>query len=78
MKGLLIVLLGVFSTFSYSQDTIVQIDTTQKVIVVNPLPVAIYNKLKTNGSGVEVTMYNTSKTFSLPGLKVTNYFLTFF
>mgnify|MGYP000300702251 CR=1 FL=1 len=77
MKGLLIVLLGVFSTFSYSQDTIVQIDTTQKVIVVNPLPVAIYNKLKTNGSGVEVTMYNTSKTFSLPGLKGTNYFLTF-
>lgn len=77
MRILLIVLFAVLSGLSFSQDTITQVDTTQKVLVVNPLPVALFNKLKNNGSGVEVTMYNTSKTFTLPDLKGTNYFLTF-
>jgi hypothetical protein len=77
MKVLLVFLLGVFSIISYSQDTILQVDTTQKVLLINPLPVSMYNILKNNGSGVEVTMYNTSKTFTLPGLKGSNYFLSF-
>lgn len=67
----------ILSITGISQDTIKQVDTAEKVILINPLPVSIYNELKTNGSGVEVTMYQTSKTFSLPNLGGTNYFLTF-
>ncbi|MDB4089581.1 hypothetical protein N9544_08180 [Flavobacteriales bacterium] len=62
---------------TFSQDTIRQIDSTEKIIFVNPLPISIYNELKVNGSGLEVTMYNTAKTFTLPGLDGTNYFLSF-
>jgi hypothetical protein len=77
MKLIASLLFMILSFTGISQDTIKQIDTTEKVILINPLPVSIYNELKTNGSGVEVTMYNTSKTFSLPKLAGTNYFLSF-
>ncbi len=77
MKLILTLLLFSFSVFGFSQDTIKIVDTTQKTILINPLPVSIFNELKTNGSGIEVTMYTSSKTFSLPKLAGTNYFLTF-
>ena len=77
MKGLFFTVFIFISVLGISQDTIRQIDTTQKVITISPLPLEMYNKLRNNGSGIEVTMYNTSKTFSLPGLKGTNYFLSF-
>lgn len=77
MKFILSILLLTISFIGTSQDTIKQIDTTQKVITINPLPISIYNELKTNGSGIEVTMYHSSKTFSLPKLAGTNYFLSF-
>lgn len=77
MRGILLTFFIFISILGFSQDTITQVDTTQKVITISPLPIEMYNKLKNNGSGVEVTMYNTSKTFSLPGLKGTNYFLSF-
>ncbi|MEZ7900299.1 MAG: hypothetical protein ACI8RY_002061 [Urechidicola sp.] len=77
MKLIASLLFVILSITGISQDTIKQVDTAEKVILINPLPVSIYNELKTNGSGVEVTMYHTSKTFSLPNLGGTNYFLTF-
>ena len=77
MKLIASLLFVILSITGISQDTIKQVDTAEKVILINPLPVSIYNELKTNGSGVEVTMYQTSKTFSLPNLGGTNYFLTF-
>ena len=66
-----------FSQDTIQQDTVVQIDTTQKTIVVNPLPVSIYNVLKTKGTGIECTMYTSEKTFTLPKNTGTNYFLSF-
>jgi|TARA_B110000908_G_scaffold28679_1_gene33733 hypothetical protein len=77
MKLIASLLFVILSITGISQDIIKQVDTAEKVILINPLPVSIYNELKTNGSGVEVTMYHTSKTFSLPNLGGTNYFLTF-
>ena len=77
MKLIASLLFVILSITGISQDTIKQVDTAEKVILINPLPVSIYNELKTNGSGVEVTIYHTSKTFSLPNLGGTNYFLTF-
>ena len=77
MKTIAILLFVTLSFKVISQDTIKQTDTTEKVIVIDPLPISIYNELKTNGSGIEVTMYHTSKTFSLPKLGGTNYFLSF-
>jgi hypothetical protein len=77
MKLIASLLFVILSITGISQDTIKQVDTAEKVILINPLPVSIYNELKTNGSGIEVTMYHTSKTFSLPNLGGTNYFLTF-
>lgn len=61
----------------FSQDTIVQVDTAKKIVVINPLPVENYNVLKNQGTGLEVTMYESGTTFSLPNLSGTNYFLTF-
>ena len=63
-------------SLSYGQDTIKQIDTVQKVIVINPLPVTEYNTLKNKGTAIEVTMYASSKTFSLPKNSGVNYFLS--
>ena len=60
MKFIFTFFLFTFSIIGVSQDTIKQIDTTKKVIVVKPLPISIYNKLKDSGAGIEVTMYNTS------------------
>ena len=77
MKLIASLLFVILSITGISQDIIKQVDTAEKVILINPLPVSIYNELKTNGSGIEVTMYHTSKTFSLPNLGGTNYFLTF-
>ena len=77
MKLIASLLFVILSITGISQDIIKQVDTAEKVILINPLPVSIYNELKTNGSGVEVTIYHTSKTFSLPNLGGTNYFLTF-
>lgn len=77
MKLILGLFLTLVCSFGYSQDTIKQVDTTQKVILINPLPVSIYNVLKQKGTGIEVTMYNSSKTFALPKNTGTNYFLSF-
>ncbi|MDB4051894.1 hypothetical protein N9488_00375 [Flavobacteriales bacterium] len=77
MKIFLTLILALTIQFGFAQDTIKQIDTTNKVITVYPLPVEMFNILKTKGSGIEATMYQSSKTFTLPGLKGTNYFLSF-
>lgn len=69
--------IGISQDTINQQDTVLQIDTTQKVIVVNPLPISIYNVLKTKGTGIECTMYSSSKTFTLPKNNGTNYFLSF-
>ena len=69
--------IGISQDTINQQDTVLQIDTTQKVIVVNPLPISIYNVLKTKGTGIECTMYSSSKTFTLPKNSGTNYFLSF-
>lgn len=76
MKGLGLLFL-VISIASYSQDTIVHVDTAKKIVVLNPLPVEFYNEIKTNGTGLEVTMYESGTTFSLPNVSGSNYFLSF-
>ena len=77
MKFIFTFLLFTLSVIGFSQDTIKEIDTTKKVTIINPLPVSIYNELKTNGTGIEVTMYTSSKTFSIPKLAGTQYLLNF-
>lgn len=84
MKTLTTLFVILLSFTSISQDTIKEIDTTklktvqpQKTIILNPLPVKFYNVLKTGGDGVEVTMYKSSKTFTLPKNQGMNYFLSF-
>ena len=41
------------------------------------MPVEFYNEIKTNGTGLEVTMYESGTTFSLPNVSGSNYFLSF-
>ena len=76
MRVLVFILLMI-SFQGFSQDTIVQVDTAKKVLILNPLPVEVYNEIKTNGTGLEVTMYASGTTFSLPNLSGSNYFLSF-
>lgn len=77
MKLIISLFLVIVSFSVFSQDTIKQIDTTEKIIYISPIPVSIYNELKTNGTGLEITMYSSSKTFSFPDNAGTNYFLSF-
>jgi hypothetical protein len=60
MKIFLTLILALTIQFGFAQDTIKQIDTTNKVITVYPLPVEMFNILKTKGSGIEATMYQSS------------------
>ena len=76
MKGLGLLFL-VISIASYSQDTIIQLDTVKKIVVINSLPVEFYYEIKTNGTGLEVTMYESGTTFNLPNISGSNYFLSF-
>ncbi|MEN8928995.1 MAG: hypothetical protein ABF242_00215 [Flavobacteriales bacterium] len=77
MKFIITLLILVSYSLGFSQDAIKQTDTTEKVILISPLPISIYNELKNNGSGIEVTMYNSSKTFTLPKLAGVHYLLSF-
>lgn len=77
MKLILTIAFAILVQIGFSNDTIRKIDTTYKVIEIKPLPVEVFNVLKNDGSGIEATMYQSSKTFMLPALKGTNYFLTF-
>ncbi|MEN8787348.1 MAG: hypothetical protein ABF264_05855 [Flavobacteriales bacterium] len=70
-------LIMMITVSGFAQDTIVQIDTANKIHVLNPLPVELYNEVRTNGTGLEVTMYESGTTFSLPNLSGSNYFLSF-
>ena len=70
-------LIMMITVSGFAQDTIVQIDTANKILVLNPLPVELYNEVRTNGTGLEVTMYESGTTFSLPNLSGSNYFLSF-
>ena len=70
-------LIMMITVSGFAQDTIVQIDTANKIHVLNPLPVELYNEVRTNGTGLEVTMYESETTFSLPNLSGSNYFLSF-
>ena len=73
-----IVFFSLLLTFTcLSQDTIFQVDTTRKVLIINPLPLEQFNLLKTQGTGLEVTMFESGTTFSLPKRAGTNYFLSF-
>lgn len=84
MRTFITLILVVISFVSFSQDTIQKKDTlikqvviSPKVVTINPLPLEIFNVLKTDGDVIEVTMYTSSKTFTLPKNKGMNYFLSF-
>ena len=78
MKFLITLFFLALSFTMCSQEVAKDTNTTkQKVIVLNPLPVKHYNVLKNDGDGVEVTMYVSSKTFTLPKNQGMNYFLSF-
>ena len=49
MKTIVAFLVLFISFGAFSQDTIKQIDTTQKTIVINPLPVKMYDVIKNSG-----------------------------